>query len=233
MASQQVIEKLEKLQSELDTVSNAIKHIDEASIVAKSASDILKKIPDLLDELKLGEEKHRNDLKEHLKEKIHEIERQLQLLLIELIDKAKQLNQVIDETNKLEKSISEYFYEIKKINFPDRLDKIDNQISSINIGLGNLQTSIQRSQEKIENGFDETNQNLKSGFYSTKESIKHSQEKVISDLASQTNAKTSEIISQLTEQNNLLRKEVKTNRIIQLIGLILILILVIYVAIKV
>ncbi len=89
MPSQQVIEKLEKLQTELETVSVAIKHIEDASKVAKTASDILKKIPELLTELKSVEEKHRKDLQKDLKEKIDAIEKQLQSLLTELKDKAK------------------------------------------------------------------------------------------------------------------------------------------------
>lgn len=232
MPSQQVIEKLEKLQTELETVSIAVKHIDEAAKVAKTAADILKKIPELLAELKSVEEKHRKDLQKDLKEKIDAIEKQLQSLLTELKDKAKQLSQVIEETKKLEKSITDYFAELRKINFPERLDKIDNQISSINIGVGNLQTSIQRSQEKIEKGFEDTSQNLRSGFSSMNDSIKHSQEKVTSDLTSHTNTKTTEIIKHLTEQNQFLKKEVKTNRIIQIVGLTIILVILIYIATK-
>jgi len=233
MPSQQVIEKLEKLQTELETVSVAIKHIEDASKVAKTAADILKKIPELLIELKSVEEKHRKDLQKDLKEKIDAIEKQLQSLLTELKDKEKQLSQVIEETKKLGKAVNDYIVELRNINFPERLDKIDNQISSINIGVGNLQTSIQRSQEKIEKGFDETNQNLRAGFSSTNDNIKHSQEKVISDLASHTNAKATEIIKHLTEQNQLMKKEVKTNRIIQIVGLTIILIILIYVAVKI
>jgi chromosome segregation ATPase len=100
--------------------------------------------------LKSVEEKHRKDLKQDLKEKIDAIEKQLQSLLTELKDKAKHLSQVIEETKKLEKAINDYFGELKKINFPERLDKIDNQISSINIGVGNLQTAIQNTQTKID-----------------------------------------------------------------------------------
>jgi len=150
MASQQVIEKLEKLQSELETVSIAIKHIDKAAIVAGTAADILIKIPELLIELKSVEENHRKDLQTSLKEKIDSIEKQLQSLLTELKDKAKQLDQVIDKINKLEKVINDYIVVLQKINFPDRLDKIDNQISSINIGVENLQTAIQNTQFKID-----------------------------------------------------------------------------------
>ena len=44
MPTQPVIEKLEKLQVELETISVAVKHIDEAAKVAKTTSEILKKI---------------------------------------------------------------------------------------------------------------------------------------------------------------------------------------------
>lgn len=232
MPSQQVIEKLEKLQIELETVSVAINHIEDASKVAKSAADILNKIPELLTELKSVEEKYREDLQQALKEKIDAIENQLQLLLTELKDKVKQLSHLIEEIKKLEKAINEYIVEVRKINFPERLDKIDNQISSINIGVGNLQTTIQRSHDKIEKGFEDTNQNLRIGFSSNNESIKRSQEKVTSDLVSLTNDKTAEIIKKLTEQNQLLKNEVTTNRIIQIVGLTIISIILIYVAVK-
>ena len=233
MPTQIVIEKLKDLQDELETVAAAVKHIDDASKVAKTAADILKKIPELLTELKSVEEKHRKDLQKDLKEKIDAIEKQLQLLLTELIDKSKHLSQVIEETKKLEKAINDYIVELRKINFPERLDKIDNQISSINIGVGNLQTTIQRLQEKIEKGLEEINQNLRSGFSSTNEHIKHSQEKVTSDLASHTNDKTSEIIINLTEQNQLLKKEVQTNRIILIVGLTIVLGILVYLLTKI
>lgn len=232
MPSQQVIEKLEKLQTELETVSIAVKHINEAARVAEIAAGILKEIPALLSELKTVEERHREDLKKDLKEKIDVIERQLQSLLTEIKDKTIQLKQVIVEIKELEKSITDYLTELGKINFPERLDKIDNQISSISIGVGNLQTSIQRSQEKIEKGFEDANQNLRIGFSSTNDNIRHSQEKITSDLTSHTNTKMAEIIKLLAEENDLLKKEVKTNRIIQIVGLSIILIILIYVTFK-
>lgn len=196
MASQEVIEKLGKLQAELEKVSNAVKHIDKASKVADTAAGILKKIPELLAELKSVEEKHRKDLQKDLKEKIDVIEKQLHSLLTDFEEKAKQLSQVIKEAKKLEKAINNYIVELRKINFPERLDR-------------------------IEQGFEDTNQNLRSGFSSINDSIKHSQEKI-----------TNDIIKNLTEENQLLKKEVKTNRIIQIVGLTIILIILIYIATK-
>ena len=212
MPSQQVIEKLEQLKSNLEEVSVAIKHIEDASKVAKTAADILKKIPELLADLKAIEEKHRKDLQKDLKEKIEEIEKSLQQTLLYFKAKSKQLSQLIEDSRKLIDSISNFFVEIKKINFVDRLDKIDNQISSINISIGNLQAITQRSQEKIENGFDETNKKLIDGFSSANNIIKNSKEQVIIDLSSHINTKSLEVIKHLTEQNQLLKKEFKTNK---------------------
>jgi chromosome segregation ATPase len=150
MPTQPVIERLKELQIELERISTAVKHIDEAAKVAKSTSEILKKLPELIIDLKALDEKHHQDLLKVHKEKIEALEKQLQDLLIELKEKSKQLNQLIDESKKLEKTIADYFSEIKKINFPERLDKIDNQISSINIGVGNLQSAIQNTQSKVD-----------------------------------------------------------------------------------
>jgi len=60
MPSQEVIEKLENLQAELFNISIAVKHVEDAATVAKTASEILKHIPGLLNDIKAIEEKHRN-----------------------------------------------------------------------------------------------------------------------------------------------------------------------------
>lgn len=207
MPSQPVIEKLEELRKELDKASTAVKHIDDAADVAKKAAEILKSFKALLIDLKALEEKHRQELFKIHKDKIDALQGQLQILLTELKEKSEKFNQLIDETNILEHTISDYYSEIKKINFPERLDKIDNQISAINIGIANLQTAIQETQRRIETGFN-----------ATSEIIQQAREKIISDLTSHINIK-------ISEQNVLLQKEIKNNRIIGiLIGAILIIV---------
>lgn len=209
MPTQTVIEKLKDLQDELETVAAAVKHIDDASKVAKTASEIFKKLPELINDLKALEEKHRQELLKVHKDKIDSLEKQLQSLLTELKEKSTQLTQLIDETKKLEKTISDYYSEIKKINFPERLDKIDNQISSINIGVGNLQTAIQNTQTKLD------------AVQSSVNSINQTIDRKFTDLE-----------NRIISESILLKKEIKTNRIIAIsvggiliIGLVIILIL--------
>jgi chromosome segregation ATPase len=209
MPTQTVIEKLKDLQAELETVAAAVKHIDQASKVAKTTSEILKKLPDLINDLKALEEKHRQELLKVHKDKIDVLEKQLQNLLTEFKEKSKQLTQLIDETNKLVKTISDYHSEIKKINFPERLNKIDNQISAINIGVGNLQTAIQNTQKKVDIVLSSVN-----------------------TLGQIIDMKLSDLENKFVAENLFLKKEIKTSRIIAisvggilLIGIALILIL--------
>jgi len=113
--------------------------------------------------------------------------------LAELKEKSKLLNQLIVETKKLENTISDYYSEIKKINFPERLDKIDNQISSINIGVANLQTAIQNTQTKVDS--------VQTSLSSTSQAI----EKRFFDLE-----------NKIVSENSSIKKEIKTNRIIMI-----------------
>ncbi len=191
MPSPQVIEKLEELQKELDTISVAVKYIDDASKVAETASEILKNLPTLINDIKSIEEKHRIELLRSHKERIGTIENNLQKLLEEFKEKSKPLDSLIEETKLLQNEISEYFNELKKIKFPERLDKIDNQISAINIGVGNLQTANQNLQAKVDT------------IQSSVISIGASMEKRFSDFE-----------NKLIEENLKLKEQIKTNTII-------------------
>lgn len=150
MPTQPVIEKLKELQGQLESISGAVKHIDSAAKVAVTSSDILAKIPELINDIGSLEEKHHHELLEVHKERIGGLEAELLRLLSEFKEKSTQLSLLNEEAKKLETTISDYFTEIQKINFPERLDKIDNQISAINIGVGNLQTSIHSTQTKVD-----------------------------------------------------------------------------------
>lgn len=227
MPSQQVIEKLQDTQRELDKIKSAVEHIQDAAAVVQKASHVVLEVQKLIKELQSIEKDHRFDLIKILKERIGEIERQIEASVKELDKGVKQLGQLIIEVALLEKNISKYFEDIKKINFPERLDKIDNQISSINIGIQNLQGDVRRLQDKIELGFSETKQIVNHGFSKTNENIaesitvisdeiEKSGETVVISINNQIDKKISGLIEHIESENQLLRKELKTNRIIQI-----------------
>jgi len=159
---------------------------------------------DLATELKRFEEKSKD-----LQTKIDELKRQIERL--EKIDLEKHFD-------KLQKTLAEIFGAINTINLT--LTNIIQTLTGIVQSLGNIQTTLDTNHKEAKqflNSFSETTE-------------KH--------LTNQDNQATKNVelleskMKSLSEQNELLKKEVKTNRIIQIVGLTIILIILIYVAVK-
>lgn len=159
---------------------------------------------DLAKELKRFEEKSTD-----LQSKIDELKKQIERL--EKIDLEKHFD-------KLQKTLAEIFGAINAINLT--LTNIIQALTGIVQSLGSIQTAIDANHK-------ETKQLLNSYSEAT--------EKHLADQDKQA-AKYLELleskIKSLSEQNDLLKKDVKTNRIIQIVGLTIILIILIYVAVK-
>lgn len=160
---------------------------------------------DLAPELKRFEEKSKN-----LQAKIDELKKQIERL--EKIDLEKHFD-------KLQKTLSEIFGAINAINLT--LTNIIQTLTGIVQSLGTIQTTIDTNHKEAKqllNNFSEATE-------------KH--------LADQDKQATKNIelleskMKSLAGQNELLKKGVKTNRIIQIVGLTIILIILIYIAVKV
>jgi len=159
---------------------------------------------DLATELKKFDEKSTD-----LQTKIDELRRQVERL--EKIDLEKHFD-------KLQKTLSEIFGAINAINIT--LTAITQTLNSIVQSLGAIQNAIDTNHK-------ETKQVISSFSEATTKHLS-SQD---SEAKRNTELLESKIKS-LAEQNDLLKKEVKTNRIIQIVGLTIILIILIYVAVK-
>lgn len=150
MPTQLVIEKLEDLQKELNKASHAIRHIEDAANVSHKASEIVGSFKDSISDIKRVEEEYRNKLLSIHSEKIDNISNILNQQESSLNEKTKLLKGLSTDISELLNQIRGVIKEINNVNFPDRLDKIDNQISSINIGIGNLQSLVQTVNSKQE-----------------------------------------------------------------------------------
>lgn len=159
---------------------------------------------DLAMELKRFEEKSKD-----LQTKIDELKTQIERL--EKIDLEKHFD-------KLQKTLAEIFGAINAINLT--LTNIIQTLTGIVQSLGTIQSTLDTNHKEAKqllNSFSETT------------------EKHLTDQDNQA-TKNMELLESkmksLSEQNELLNKEVKTNRIIQIVGLIFVLIGLIYIAIK-
>lgn len=159
---------------------------------------------DLATELKKFDDKSTD-----LQTKIDELRKQVERL--EKIDLEKHFD-------KLQKTLSEIFGAINAINIT--LTAITQTLNSIVQSLGAIQNAIDTNHK-------ETKQVISSFSDATTKHLSNQD----SEAKRNTELLESKIKS-LAEQNDLLKKEVKTNRIIQIVGLTIILIILIYVAVK-
>lgn len=159
---------------------------------------------DLATELKKFDDKSTD-----LQAKIDELRKQIERL--EKIDLEKHFD-------KLQKTLSEIFGAINAINIT--LTAITQTLNSIVQSLGAIQNAIDTNHK-------ETKQVIGSFSDATTKHLSNQD----SEAKRNTELLESKIKS-LAEQNDLLKKEFKTNRIIQVVGLTIILIILIYVAVK-
>lgn len=160
MASEKVLQSLEILHRELDKISPAIEHIN----LAREAAEIVKEIPtihlELINELKkldllLKEDikkqdlAYKNDLKSDFKKNIDfvfEEGRQIYAASKEIQEETKLR---LKELEKLLNGIKNLYEKINSINFPERLDKVDSNISGIMAAVQSIQSRIDSLERNI------------------------------------------------------------------------------------
>ena len=159
---------------------------------------------DLATELKRFEEKSKD-----LQTKIDELKKQIERL--EKIDLDKHFD-------KLQKTLAEIFGAINAINLT--LTTIIQTLTGIVQSLGTIQTTLDTNHKEAKQ--------LLAKFSETTEKHLTDQDKQATKNVELLESK----IKAVSEQNELLRKEVKTNRIIQLVGLTIVFIILIYLSLK-
>lgn len=238
MLSKEVLTELDVLKTELENISSSIKYIDKASEVAQRSSTVINKISDLANRIEVIQKEHFDILNKFHKKKVESVQESLKEVIANsnstlmenqnalkyhidelsnfhkteveslrqsfnsVIEKSEskivEIQSLVKSTESINSSIRAYFEKISGIDFPSRLDKIDNQISSINIGIGNLQTSIQR----------------------------------LNNLTNEKFEKLTTTNVEFKTELGILNRNVKTNRIIIIVGLVIIVSLLSYLAFK-
>lgn len=161
----------------------------------------------------------RKDLAIELK-KFDDKSTDLQTKIVELRKQVERLERIDLEKHfdKLQKTLSEIFGAINAINLT--LTNIVQTLTGIVQTLGNIQTTLDTNHKEAKqllNNFSE------------------STEKHLNDIDKQASKNVELLetkIKSLSEQNELLKKEVKTNRIIQMIGFVIVISILIYLIVK-
>ena len=133
MASQQVLIALEELHQELNKLEPAIKHIETAQLVTKMVKDIPKKLLEIS-----------NDLKVLFSEELKVITVENKKISKTTSDIQEVVKVEIEEINKSRKVIAAFHEKVLQINFPERLDKLDANVSG-------LMAAIHSTQSRLDN----------------------------------------------------------------------------------
>jgi hypothetical protein len=149
MASEKVLQSLETLHRELDKLSPAIKHVETAQKIAETVKDIPHKHLELIKSVKETDENFKKDLKEQLKSEASKITVEVNQIIQSLKDTQGLLKGEIIDLEKLKKTIKDFHIEIVRINFPERLDKMDANIAGIMAAVQAVQSRLDSLERNI------------------------------------------------------------------------------------
>jgi hypothetical protein len=131
MASEKVLQSLETLHRELEKLGPAIEHVETAKKIAETVKDIPQKHFELIKSVKETDENFKKELKEQLKSEASKITVEVNQIIHSLKDAQGLLKSEIIDLEKLKKTIKDFHVEIVRINFPERLDKMDANVAGI------------------------------------------------------------------------------------------------------
>lgn len=142
MASQEVLTALESLHRELEKLEPAIKHVEIAQQVIQMVKGIPQKHLDLLKEVKDNDAKFKSELKDlFLKELVAltDENKKLQKNTTEIQQQAKA---ELEALSKLKDTVQTFHERLEKINFPERLDKLDANVAGIMAAVQSVQSRL-------------------------------------------------------------------------------------------
>lgn len=171
MASQQILTELEELHRQLERLKPAIKHVEMAQEVTTIVKEIPVKHQELLEVIKKEDTAFKNDLtglmlQSHVQMK--EENSQLNFTTTEIQQQVKREQQYLAE---LREKVNNYYDIIERINFPDRLDKLDNNVSAIVLAVQSVQNRLDNLERNLVDRFKETAEQQKQSLSQVQETL--------------------------------------------------------------
>ncbi len=149
MASQEVITALESLHREIEKLEPAIKHVETAQQVTQTVKAIPQKHVELLTEVKNNDAKHKEELKNLFTKELSgftEENKKLQKTTSEIQQQVKLEQEALA---KLKETVQSFHERVEKINFPERLDKLDANIAGIMAAIQSVQSRLDGLERNI------------------------------------------------------------------------------------
>ncbi|MDI3321976.1 hypothetical protein [Pinibacter soli] len=181
MASQEVLTALETLHREIEKLEPAIKHVEAAQQVTQTVKAIPQKHVELLQEVKNSDVKHKDELKAIFATELVGVTEENRTLQKVTSDIQQQMKLEQEALIKLRDTIQAFHERIEKVNFPERLDKLDANIAGIMAAIQSVQSRIDGLERNIVDRLrdvqdyqKETRTTLQSGMEQTKTALQTS-----------------------------------------------------------
>lgn len=178
MASQEVLTALETLHREIEKLEPAIKHVETAQQVTQTVKAIPQKHVELLQEVKSNDAKHKDELKNLFAKELSgftEENKKLQKTTTEIQQQVKLEQEALA---KLKETVQSFHERVEKINFPERLDKLDANVAGIMAAIQSVQSRLDGLERNISDRLrdmqdyqKETRATLQSGLEQTKTAL--------------------------------------------------------------
>lgn len=149
MASKDVISALETLHREIEKLEPAIKHVETAQQVTQTVKAIPQKHVELLTEVKNNDSKHKEELKNLFAKELSgftEENKKLQKTTTEIQQQVKLEQEALA---KLKEAVQGFHERVEKINFPERLDKLDANVAGIMSAIQSVQSRLDSLERNI------------------------------------------------------------------------------------
>jgi len=179
MASQQVITALESLHKELEKLEPAIKHVETAVEVTRIVKEIPQKHINLLAEIKSDDVRHKGELKEIFTKDLSSIADENRKLEKTTSEIQKQVKLEQDALAALKDKVQAFHDRVERINFPERLDKVDANVAGIMAAV----QSIQSRMDTVERNLSDRLKEMRSEFKEAQNSINSSLKQSFSEIA--------------------------------------------------
>lgn len=149
MASQEVIIALESLHREIEKLEPAIKHVEAAQQVVQTVKSIPQKHLELLKEVKDNDVKHKTELKDLFVKELLGLTDENKKLQKTTSEIQKQVRVEQEALAKLKETVQTFHERVGKINFPERLDKLDANVAGIMAAIQSVQSRLDGLERNI------------------------------------------------------------------------------------
>ncbi len=178
MASQEVLTALETLHREIEKLEPAIKHVETAQQVTQIVKAIPQKHVELLQEVKSNDAKHKDELKSLFAKELSGFTEENKKLQKTTTEIQQQVKLEMEALSKLKETVQLFHERVEKINFPERLDKLDANVAGIMAATQSVQSRLDGLERNISDRLrdmqdyqKETRTTLQSGLEQSKTAI--------------------------------------------------------------